>query len=126
MLSFALQAKTHHQPKASKHPHSVTAKKAKAEHGTSIASWYNLRKKPMANGKRMKPTDLIAAHRTLPFGSKVRVVSLRTHKSVIVTIADRGPFVKGRKLDLSKRAAKAIGIDGIGRVRYETIKLASR
>lgn len=82
------------------------------------ASWYDCRKpgecsksKITANGEKFNPNALTAAHKTLPFGTKVRV----THKgkSVIVRINDRGPFVKGRSIDLSRAAARKIGCHGV-------------
>ncbi|WP_274424271.1 septal ring lytic transglycosylase RlpA family protein [Chelativorans sp. YIM 93263] len=68
------------------------------------ASWYALTSKT-ASGERMNPSAMTAAHRKLPFGTKVKVVNRRNNKSVIVRINDRGPFVGGRILDLSKAAA---------------------
>jgi rare lipoprotein A len=74
-----------------------------------------------ASGQRMNSNAMTAAHRTLPFGTKLRV----THggQSVIVTVNDRGPFVRGRVLDLSTGAARAIGLTsaGVGRVTAEVI-----
>ncbi len=66
---------------------------------------------------------LTAAHPSLPFGTRVRVTNLRNGKDVIVRINDRGPFVKGRIIDLSTSAAKEIGIlkSGIGRVKLEAL-----
>jgi rare lipoprotein A len=67
----------------------------------------------------MNPSAMTAAHRTLPFGTKVRV----THgsRSVVVTINDRGPFIRGRVLDLSTGAARVIGLPGVGRVTAEVV-----
>lgn len=92
---------------------------AKTTPAPVIASWYGAKHagKKMANGKRFDPEALTAAHRTLPLGSVVRVVNLRTNKSVIVQITDRGPYIKGRKIDLSRRAARSIGVEGLGRVK---------
>lgn len=87
-----------------------------------LASFYSLRGKT-ASGERLNGGALTAAHRTLPLGSRVRVTNLRTGKSIIVRINDRGPFVKGRIIDLSRRAAQVIGIAGVGRVR---VTLTSR
>jgi rare lipoprotein A len=74
-----------------------------------------------ASGQRMNSNGMTAAHRTLPFGTKLRV----THgdRSVVVTINDRGPFVRGRVLDLSTGAARAIGLTsaGVGRVTAEVM-----
>lgn len=67
-----------------------------------------------ANGERFRPGGLTAAHRTLPFGTKVRVTNLRNGRSVVVRINDRGPFIKGRSIDLSRGAATVIGMLGQG------------
>jgi rare lipoprotein A len=72
--------------------------------------------KRTASGERMNPSALTAAHRTLPFGSQVRVTNQRTGRSVTVRITDRGPFVRGRVIDLSPAAARAIGVAGIAPV----------
>ena len=72
------------------------------------ASWYALHSKT-ASGERMNPAALTAAHRTLPFGTKVKVTNQRNGKSVVVRINDRGPFAKGRVIDLSKAAASKLG-----------------
>jgi len=62
----------------------------------------------------MNPSAMTAAHKTLPFGTHVRVTNVSTHRSVIVRINDRGPFIKGRIIDLSTAAAQALGIIGQG------------
>lgn len=67
-----------------------------------------------ASGERFNPNGMTAAHRTLPFGTKLRVTEPRSGRSVIVTVNDRGPFVRGRVLDLSTGAARALGITGRG------------
>jgi rare lipoprotein A len=69
-----------------------------------------------ASGERMNPSALTAAHRTLPFGSHVRVTNNRNGRSVTVRITDRGPFVRGRVVDLSPAAARAIGVAGLAPV----------
>jgi peptidoglycan lytic transglycosylase len=76
-----------------------------------------------ANGELYNPDKLTAASRTLPMGSTIKVTSLATGRSVNVRINDRGPFVHGRSLDLSKRAAERIGITdgGVGRVRITRV-----
>lgn len=82
-----------------------------------IASWYGYESGPRtANGDKFDPKKMTAAHRTLPFGTIVKVVNLENNKSVMVKINDRGPHIKNRVLDLSKYAAKAIGLTGIGKV----------
>ena len=77
------------------------------------ASWYALHSKT-ASGERMNPAAMTAAHRTLPFGSKVIVTNQRNGKSVVVRINDRGPFIKGRVIDLSKAAANRLGFISSG------------
>jgi rare lipoprotein A len=76
-----------------------------------------------ANGERYNSGGLTAAHRTLPFGTKVRVTSPNTGRSVVVRINDRGPFIGGRIIDLSVGAARAIGLtkSGVGTVRMEVL-----
>lgn len=74
-----------------------------------LASYYKSGKQT-ANGERFDPHGLTAAHRTLPFGTMVRVTNLKSGKSVIVRINDRGPFIKKRVIDLSLGAAKKIGL----------------
>ncbi len=82
-----------------------------AERG--LASFYGYRSKT-ANGEMMNPDAMTAAHKTLPFGTRVRVTAVRTGRSVIVRINDRGPFIKGRIIDVSTGAARALGITGAG------------
>lgn len=84
-----------------------------------IASWYGLEEKgrPTANGEPMDPERMTAAHRTLPFGTRLRVTDLDTGKSVEVVVNDRGPFVEGRILDLSYASARELGILGRGLAR---------
>jgi rare lipoprotein A len=65
----------------------------------------------------MNPNALTAAHRTLPFGTRVTVVNKHNGKRVVVRISDRGPFVRGRIIDLSPAAAKAIGFSGLAPVK---------
>lgn len=83
------------------------------------ASWYSLPSNITANGERMNPNELTAAHRSLPFGTKVLVENLANGRSVVVRINDRGPFIGGRIIDLSKAAAASIGMvdSGTAKVR---------
>jgi rare lipoprotein A len=86
-----------------------------------VASWYREtgRFKRTADGEKPSPAQLTAAHRSLPFGTIVRVTSIRTGRSVVVRINDRGPYKRGRIIDLSFAAAKDLGIlqGGISKVR---------
>src|SRR5919205_3374465 len=79
---------------------------------TGAASWYGpgFHGKPTASGEPFNTNELTAAHKTLPFGTKVRVTNERTGKSVVVRINDRGPYAHGRVIDLSKPAAEAAGL----------------
>lgn len=88
------------------------------------ASWYGYEGGTVtATGERYNPQGLSAAHRTLPFGSKVLVTNVRNNQSVIVRINDRGPFTRGRIIDLSEAAAAEVGIKstGVGNVRIDVL-----
>jgi rare lipoprotein A len=85
------------------------------------ASWYALHSRT-ASGERMNPHALTAAHRTLPLGTHVRVTNKRNGKAIVVRINDRGPFVRGRIVDLSRAAARALGFVSRG---HTSVCLAS-
>lgn len=90
-----------------------------------MASYYGKahRGKRTAAGEHFDPTDFTAAHRTLPFGTVVRVTNLHNGTVVKVRINDRGPHVKGRVIDLSTAAARALGVwDGVAHVRLEAFR----
>ncbi len=91
---------------------------------TGIASFYGkeFHGRKTASGETFDMNSFTAAHRTLPFGTQVRVTHLDSGRSVTVRINDRGPFVKGRIIDLSQAAARAIGLDGVGQVRLEVLQ----
>lgn len=96
-----------------------------AEYG--IASHYSIRTNGgthTASGQRLDDNKLTAAHKTLPFGTRVKVTCLSTNRSVIVTINNRGPFIAGRIIDLSQAAAKKLNMikKGLTRVKVEVIK----
>lgn len=94
------------------------------EYGT--ASWYGGRwiGRLTANGETYRAGDITAAHKKLPFNTSVRVVDLKTGNSVIVRINNRGPFVRGRIIDLSVAAAKKLGSydQGLAKVRIEALR----
>ncbi|WP_288764117.1 septal ring lytic transglycosylase RlpA family protein [uncultured Weeksella sp.] len=96
-----------------------------AEVATGIVSWYGdkFHGRKTASGKIYDKNELTAAHKTLPFGTKVRVTNIKNGKSVVVEINDRGPFIKSRVLDLSKAAFSEIGktSSGVMQVEYEVL-----
>ena len=119
---------------ASNQPRAVIPEPAKAltptgrvEYG--VASWHGpgrlSSQSRTASGKRWDNGELIAAHKTLPLGAFVRITHLGSNKEIVVQIIDRGPYLRGRIVDLSPRAAEAIGIksSGVGKVKVEVVRL---
>ena len=110
-----------------KSPTANSRKKHKRHDLQGIASYYGRKfhRKKTASGERFNMYGLTAAHRTLPFNTRIKVTNLENNKSVIVRVNDRGPFKKDRVVDLSYKAAKKIGLiqKGTARVR---IKILSR
>jgi rare lipoprotein A len=98
--------------------------------GRGVASWYGgaFHNKLTANGERYDENELTAAHQTLPMPSVVRVTNLENGRSLILRVNDRGPFVGGRILDVSKKAAKLLGFhrQGTARVRVQIMERESR
>ncbi|MDQ0504286.1 septal ring lytic transglycosylase RlpA family protein [Xanthobacter agilis] len=88
----------------------------RADTSTGVASYY-WQGQHTASGERFKPGELTAAHRSLPFGTKVRVTNLGNGKSVVVRINDRGPYIRGRIIDVSRAAASHLGFTGRGVTR---------
>ena len=72
-----------------------------------------------ASGQKLNPQALTAAHRTLPFGSKVKVTNKHNGRSVVVIINDRGPFVRGRVIDVTPAAARVLGFSGLAQVSID-------
>ena len=95
---------------------------AHAQSWTGKASFYSHGSRT-ASGARYDPGAMTAAHKTLPFGSRLRVTNLANQRSVLVTVNDRGPFVGGRILDLSAGAADVIGMrqSGVAQVRIDRV-----
>ena len=83
---------------------------------SGIASVYGYRGGKTANGERVSPHQFTAAHKSLPFGTRVRVTNRRNGRSVVVRINDRGPFVRGRIIDLTPAGAQALGFSGLAPV----------
>ena len=91
---------------------------------TGIASYYggNFNGKRTASGEMFNKNAMTAAHRSLKFGTKLKVTNLRNGRTVLVRVNDRGPHVQGRIIDLSQAAAKKIGLKGVARVKLEVVK----
>jgi len=87
-----------------------------------VASYYGSGSRT-ASGERFNPSEMTAAHRTLPFGTRVRVTNTNNGRSVVVRINDRGPFVHNRVIDLSTGAASAIGMIGSGTAHVRIARL---
>ena len=88
-----------------------------------LASFYS-HGRHTASGEKFDPHDLTAAHRTLPFGTRIRVTNLATGQAVTVRVNDRGPFVRGRAIDVSSSAAKMLGItrQGVAKVKLDVVQ----
>jgi rare lipoprotein A len=91
---------------------------------TGIASWYGpgFAGRKTASGERFNPNAVSCAHKRLRLGSIVKVTDLHTGRSIRCRINDRGPYVRGRVIDLSKGAARALGMRGLARVRVEVVR----
>lgn len=92
-----------------------------ANSGEMVASFYGSESGTLtASGRRFRPHEMTAAHKTLPFGTRLRVCY---RGCVVVIVTDRGPFIRGRELDLSSGAAKAIGMQAVGVARVKVDRL---
>jgi rare lipoprotein A len=91
---------------------------------TGVASYYGpgFNGRLTASGQRFNTHAMTAAHKTLPFGTRVKVTNLNNAKSVIVIINDRGPYVRGRIIDLSQNAKQKISMGGTAKVSLEVLK----
>ena len=89
---------------------------------SGIASVYSYKGGKTASGERSHPGGLTAAHRSLPFGTKARVTNKRNGNSVVVRINDRGPFVRGRVIDLTPAGARSLGFSGLAPVQLAVVK----
>lgn len=103
--------------------HNPLARGKHAAEKYGVASFYT-EGTETANGEKINPQALTAAHRTLPFGTMLRVTNLETGRAVTVRVNDRGPFVQGRDVDLSYSAAESIGIldQGVAKVRLDVVR----
>jgi rare lipoprotein A len=102
----------------------VFTRAAKAHPGSGMSGIASVYHDPItANGEHMNPNAMTAAHKTLPFGSRVTVFNRRNGRSATVRINDRGPYVSGRVIDLSPGAARVLGVDGLAPV---SLRIAGR
>jgi rare lipoprotein A len=117
-------AQTPVTPSASRSKTPVASDEITGWQEAGLASWYGpgFQGKRTASGERFDANALTAAHRTLPFGTRVRVKSLVNGKEVVVRINDRGPFIQGRIIDLSQAAALALDLSGVKRVELQQLR----
>ena len=117
-------ARRHHTPSAEK----ATREASDGNGGTyGLASFYSY-DPHTASGEKFDKNELTAAHRTLPFGTRLRVTDVNTGRSVTVRVNDRGPFVRGRVVDVSASAAQSLGITGKGvaKVKVDVVEAAAK
>lgn len=111
-------------------PMSASARVKQGHTQKGVASYYHdsLHGRKTASGEVYNKRVASAAHKSLPLGTKVRVTKLSNGKSIVVRVNDRGPFVKGRIIDLSRRAAKDLGIinSGVAKVKVEVLSVPKR
>lgn len=110
MFATTVQART----AAARSSHAVPAY-------SGLASVYSYSAQRTASGERFHAGAMTAAHRTLPFGTFVRVTNRHNGRSVVVRINDRGPFVRGRVIDVTPAAAKALGFSGLVAVALDVV-----
>ena len=103
-------------------PLRVTAAEAASGTASYYAGSYNHRR--TASGERFNNNALTAAHRSYPFGTKLRLTNVKNHKTVVVRVNDRGPFVTGREISVTRRAARKLGFlhQGLAQVQIEKVK----
>jgi len=122
VLLVASCARLHREPARQVPPPQAPSPEASTEPGQLIvASWYGpgFHGGRTANGERFNQNDLTAAHRSLPFGSRIHLTNPANGRSVIVRVNDRGPHRRGRTIDLSRAAARRLGIENRGTARVK-------
>jgi rare lipoprotein A len=123
-LALALAAACAHGPQREEPvPRTGTQRRARGEVGTASFYAHRFHGRTTASGARYDMHALTCAHPSAPFGARLKVTELEAGRSVVVTVNDRGPFVRGRVVDLSLAAARALGIveRGVARVRVEHV-----
>lgn len=101
---------------------SAIAAEAQPQAGIASVYTYSPKLSRTASGQKLNPQALTAAHRSLPFGTSVRVVNRRNGRAVVVTINDRGPFIRGRVIDLTPAGAKVLGFSGLAPVSLSVLR----
>ena len=106
---------------------SATGSSAPGTRFVGLASWYGQRHhgQATASGEVFDMNKMTAAHRTLPFGTRVKVTNVENGRSVVVRVNDRGPWVKDRVIDVSRAAGRALGMTGEGVARVEVVVLGA-
>ena len=106
---------------------SATGSSAPGTRFVGLASWYGQRHhgQATASGEVFDMNKMTAAHRTLPFGTRVKVTNVENGRSVVVRVNDRGPWVKDRVIDVSRAAGRALGLTGEGVARVEVVVLGA-
>lgn len=122
-FSGATVAKSAKAPSAAATTQAVQPSVKKHWYQVGRASWYGgiFQGRETASGENYNMTDLTCAHRSLPLGTLIRVTNLVNHKSVVVRVNDRGPFLASRVVDLSYAAAHFLGFDGTAQVRLDVL-----
>jgi len=123
-LTLLISGCAHFAPPPAKSEAAASSKSRFSQQGKASFYAHKHHGRRTANGERHDQHAMVAAHPSLPFGTRVRVTNLQNQKQVIVRINDRGPFVRGRIIDLSRAAAEGVGMidKGIARVRIETLE----
>jgi rare lipoprotein A len=104
----------------------IAASAAHSQSWTGKASYYGYKGRT-ASGQTFNPGAMTAAHRTAPFGTRLKVTNLKNSSTTVVTVVDRGPFIRGRVIDVSRQAADVLGFRhaGVATVRVETLSAST-
>jgi peptidoglycan lytic transglycosylase len=122
--SQRVAAVTRQQYRVARSRQAAPTQSARSQHASDgVASFYSQGSRT-ASGEKFNPGELTAAHRTLPFGTRVRVTNVTTGRSVTVRVNDRGPFVNGRVIDVSHAAAQSLGMvgQGVAKVKLDVVQ----
>ena len=125
LLGIPLACGCAHTPQRAVHPAPGEVPGFQEYHQEGFASWYGpgFHGRKTASGERFNTHDLTCAHKTLPFGTRVKVTNLDNGQELILTVNDRGPFIRGRIIDLSHKAAQELDVlkTGVAKVKIETV-----